>query len=124
MDERAFLAAIIDSTDDAIIGKELDGTIVSWNRGAERLYGYKAAEMVGTPITRLVPTGFENDVPAILAKIVRDEQIANYETKRQRRDGLILDVSLTVSPVHDPDGTIVAAATIARDVTAPKRLQE
>jgi diguanylate cyclase (GGDEF)-like protein/PAS domain S-box-containing protein len=123
MNDRSFLAAIVDSSDDAIIGKDLEGRILSWNHGAERLYGYGAAEMVGTSITRLVPEECENDVPSILAKIRRDEQVANYETKRQRVDGEILDVSLTVSPVRGSGGEIVAAATIARDITTRKRLE-
>jgi diguanylate cyclase (GGDEF)-like protein/PAS domain S-box-containing protein len=123
MDERAFLAAIVDSSDDAIIGKDLEGKILSWNRGAERLYGYSASEMVGTSITRLVPEEWENDVPTILGKVRHDEQVANYETKRQHVDGAILDVSLTVSPVREGDGEIVAAATIARDITSRKRLE-
>ena len=124
MDEKAFLAAIVDSSADAIIGKRLDGTVVSWNRGAERLYGYSALEMVGSPISRLVPKGCEEDVPAILARIRRNERVANYETRRRHRDGNILDVSLTVSPVHDESGSVVAAATIARDITERKRLDE
>jgi diguanylate cyclase (GGDEF)-like protein/PAS domain S-box-containing protein len=124
MDEKAFLAAIVDSSADAIIGKTLNGTILSWNRGAQLLYGYGAEEMVGQPIERLVPRGRDSDVPSILASIRRNERVANYETERQRRDGTILSVSLTVSPVHDEAGNVVAAATIARDVSERKRLDE
>ena len=124
MNERAFLAAIVDSSDDAIIGKDLEGTILSWNRSAERLYGYSASEMVGSPITRLVPKDIENDVPTILAKVRRDERVANYETRRQRADGSVIDVSLTVSPVREDGGEIVAAATIARDITDRKRIEQ
>ncbi len=124
MDERAFLAAIVDSSDDAIIGKTLEGIVLSWNRGAERLYGYSSAEMVGQPIERLVPDVIESDVPMILEKVRRNERVEHYETKRQRADGAIRDVSLTVSPVRDGDGNTVAAATIARDITERIRLEE
>ena len=124
MDEKAFLAAIVDSSDDAIIGKTLDGIVLSWNRGAERLYGYSPDEMVGSPIAHLVPEGYKNDVPMILGKIRKNQQVANYETKRRRKDGKILDVSLTVSPIRTPDGEVVAAATIARDVTRQKELEQ
>jgi diguanylate cyclase (GGDEF)-like protein/PAS domain S-box-containing protein len=124
VDEKAFLAAIVDSSVDAIIGKNLDGVILSWNRGAERLYGYPAADMVGKPVSTLVPPGHEDDVPQILASIRRNEKVANYETRRRARDGRILDVSLTVSPVCDADGNVLAAATIARDITERKRLDE
>jgi len=124
MHERAFLAAIVDSSDDAIIGKDLEGKILSWNRGAERLYGHRASEMIGSTVTRLVPEQFDDDVPTILAKIRLDEQVANYETKRLHADGSILDVSLTVSPVRAEGGEVVAAATIVRDITTSKRLEE
>ena len=124
MDEKAFLAAIVDSSADAIIGKTLDGTILSWNRGAELLYGYSAEEMIGRPIECLVPEREESDVPPILASVRRNERVINYETQRRHRDGTVLEVSLTVSPVHDDAGNVVAAATVARDVTERKRLDE
>ena len=123
MNDEAFLAAIVDSSDDAIIGKDLEGKILSWNRGAERLYGYSASDMVGTSITRLVPEECENDVPTILDNVRRDERVDNYETKRKHADGAILDVSLTVSPVRENGGEVIAAATIARDITSRKRLE-
>jgi PAS domain S-box-containing protein len=120
-EDRLRLAAIVESSDDAIIGKTLDGTIVSWNVGAERLYGYTAAEVVGRSITLLIPPDYPNDIPDILAKIQRGERVVHYETVRMAKDGRRLDVSLTVSPIKIREGTIVGASAIARDITARKR---
>jgi PAS domain S-box-containing protein len=113
-----YLAAIVDSTDDAVIGKTLDGTIISWNKGAERIYGYAAAEVVGKPISILIPPDRPNELPSILSRIARGERIDHYLTKRARKDGQVLDVSVTISPVEDETGKIVGASAIGRDVTA------
>ena len=118
----ALLAAIVRSSDDAIIGKTLDGVITSWNAGAERLYGYTAAEVVGRPIAVLVPPERRNEVPAILARLRRGERVEHYETVRVRKDGRRVDVSVTVSPVVDGAGRVVGASAIARDITDRERL--
>jgi PAS domain S-box-containing protein len=120
-EDRLRLAAIVESSDDAIIGKTLDGTIVSWNAGAERLYGYTAAAVLGRSIALLVPPEHPNDVPDILAKVQYGESIVHYETMRMTQDGRRLDVSLTVSPIRTRQGTIIGASTIARDITVRKR---
>lgn len=117
------LAAIVRDSDDAIIGKALDGVITSWNRGAERMYGYAAEEAIGEPISMLVPPEIENDVPAIIERLRRGERIERYETVRMTRDGRRLDVSLTISPVRDREGRIVGASKIARDVTERKEAE-
>src|SRR5947209_14462156 len=91
------LAAIVESSDDAIISKDLNGTIVSWNRGAERLFGYSADEIVGKPVTTLMPPERQNEEPGILARIRAGERIDHYETIRQRKDGALMNISLTVS---------------------------
>jgi PAS domain S-box-containing protein len=116
-----YLAAIVDSTDDAVIGKTLDGTIISWNKGAERIYGYDAAEVLGRPISILIPPDRTNELPAILARISRGERIDHYLTKRARKDGRVIDVSVTISPVQDETGRIIGASAIARDVTAQEQ---
>ncbi len=115
------LAAIVESSDDAIISESLDGRIVSWNRGAERLYGYVADEVVGKPLSVLVPPDQPDEVPSLLDRIKRGERVEHYETVRLRKDGRRLDVALTLSPVRDSEGRIVAASKIARDITAQKR---
>ncbi|MGB9365020.1 MAG: PAS domain S-box protein [Xanthobacteraceae bacterium] len=115
------LAAIVESSDDAIVSKNLDGIIVSWNMGAERLFGYAAEEIIGKPVTTLMPPELRNEEPGILARIRRGERIDHYETLRQRKDGTLMDISLTVSPVRDDSGRIVGASKIARDVTEQKR---
>ncbi len=117
----AQLAAIVDSSEDAIIGKTLDTTIVSWNRGAEQIYGYTPAEAIGQPIGILLPPGSENEVPAIMERIRRGEKVEHYETKRQRKDGAIIDVSVAVSPVKTAGGDVIGASAIARDITERKR---
>jgi PAS domain S-box-containing protein len=111
------LAAIVDSSDDAIIGKTLDGTITSWNRGAQRIYGYTADEVVGRPISILIPQDRPDELPTILARLSRGERIDHYLTKRVRKDGRSIDVSVTISPVKDETGRIVGASAIARDVS-------
>jgi PAS domain S-box-containing protein len=123
-EERSRLAAIVESSDDAILGKTLDGTITSWNRAAERLYGYSVEEALGQPITMLVPPDRPEEVPEILRKVRRGEKVDHLETVRVTRDGRHLDVSLTVSPIRNPEGEIVGASTIARDITERKRAEE
>jgi PAS domain S-box-containing protein len=111
------LAAIIESSDDAIISKDLRGIIQSWNPGAERIFGYTAEEIVGRPISVLVPPERVDDTTLILSRIARGERVEHYETQRRTKDGRILTVSLTVSPIKDSRGTVIAASKIARDIT-------
>jgi PAS domain S-box-containing protein len=112
-----YLASIVDSTDDAVIGKTLDGTIISWNKGAERIYGYAPDEAIGKPISILIPSDRPDELPAILRRLARGERIDHYLTKRARKDGRVIDVSVTISPVQDASGKIIGASAIARDVT-------
>ena len=121
---RARLAAIVDSSDDAIISKDLDGTIVSWNAGASRLFGYSAEEAVGRPITILIPDERRHEEQGILHRIRQGESVPSYETVRRRKDGSLFDISLSVSPIIDENGRIVGASKIARDITARKRAEE
>jgi PAS domain S-box-containing protein len=114
------LAAIVDSSDDAIISKSLDGIILSWNTGAERLFGYSAAEAIGQPITILIPPDDSGEAFEILSRIRRGERVDHYETVRLRKDGRPVHVSLTVSPIRDPGGAIIGASKIARDITERK----
>jgi len=114
------LASIVESSDDAIISKDLNGIIVSWNRGAERLFGYAADEIIGKPVTTLMPLERQNEEPGILARIRKGERIDHYETVRQRKNGTRMNISLTVSPVRDGSGRIVGASKIARDITEQK----
>jgi PAS domain S-box-containing protein len=119
-----WLASIIESSDDAIVSKNLDGVITSWNRGAERVFGYTAQEAVGQPITIVIPDDRQDEERAILTRIRRGERIDHYETVRQRKHGSLIVVSLTVSPVKNAEGKIVGASKIARDITQQKRSQE
>jgi diguanylate cyclase (GGDEF)-like protein/PAS domain S-box-containing protein len=121
---RAQLAAIVESSEDAVLDKTLDGKILSWNRGAERMYGYTAEEAIGSHISFLCRPGGEDEIPAILARLVESDRVDHFETVRQRKDGSVIDVSLTVSPVVDASGRVVGASTIARDVTERKREDE
>jgi PAS domain S-box-containing protein len=116
-------AAIVASSDDAIIGKSLDGIIESWNEGAQRLFGYTAREAIGQPATLLIPDERHDEEPHILGRIRRGERIDHYETVRRRKDGSLVDISLTVSPVFDAAGRIVGAAKIARDIGERKRAE-
>jgi PAS domain S-box-containing protein len=118
------LAAIVESSDDAIISKDLNGIINSWNNGAQRLFGYTAEEIVGRPITVLIPPDRHDEEPALLERIRSGLRVEHYETVRQRKDGSLIDISLTVSPVRDEFGNVVGASKIARDITADKRAQE
>jgi PAS domain S-box-containing protein len=118
-----WLASIVESSDDAIIGKSLDGIITSWNKGAERLFGYMAEEVVGKPITILIPPDRYDEERTILERIKRGEAINHYETVRHRKDGSSIVISLTISPVKDVEGRIVGASKIARDITEQKRAE-
>jgi PAS domain S-box-containing protein len=120
---QARLAALVESSDDAIISKDMDGTISSWNRGAERLFGYSAHEVVGKPITILFPTGQHADLATILSAIRRGDRIEQYETERVHKDGRKICVSLSVSAIKDPIGNIVGVAKIARDITDRKLVE-
>lgn len=122
--EAARLAAIVQSSDDAIIGKTLDGTITSWNKGAERIYGYDELEMVGRPVSLLLPPGLDDEVPGILARLKKGEHIEHYETRRQRKDGQIIHLSLTISPIRDVQGRIVAASSIGHDISERKQAEQ
>jgi PAS domain S-box-containing protein len=119
---RALYAAIIESSDDAIISKDLNGVITSWNEGARRIFGYAAAEAIGRSVTMLMPPERYDEEPGILASVRRGERIDHYETVRRHKDGTLLDISLTVSPICDVHGRIVGASKIARDVTDRKRI--
>jgi PAS domain S-box-containing protein len=123
-EERARLAAIVESSDDVILSKTLEGIITSWNRGAERIYGYSADEAVGQPVSMLVPPERPNEIPGILERIRRGEKIDHFETVRVTKDGRRLDISLTVSPLRNSAGDIVGASTIARDITDRVRTEE
>ncbi len=115
------LAALVESSNDAIFTKDLDGRVQTWNRGAELMYGYAADEIVGRSVSLLVPPGYPDEINGILAKIKDGELVRHYETIRQTKDGRRLDVSLAVSPLRDADGSVIGASTIARDITAQKR---
>src|SRR4029077_18188986 len=119
-----WLASIVESSDDAIVSKNLDGIISSWNKGAERVFGYTAEEITGQPITIVIPQDRQDEERTILTRIRRGERIDHFETVRQRKNGSLIVVSLSVSPVRDAQGRIVGASKIARDITEQKRNQE
>jgi PAS domain S-box-containing protein len=121
---KALLAAIVESSSDAIVSKSLDGTITAWNQGAEKIFGYRADEALGRPITLLIPPHLHSEEKGILEKVRRGERVENFETVRQRKDGKRIHVSLTLSPVMDPSGHIMGASKIARDITAQKQAEE
>jgi PAS domain S-box-containing protein len=118
------LASIVDNSQDAIISKNLDGIIQTWNRGAERIFGYTAEEVVGKPVTIVMPPERINEEPGILARLRAGERIDHYQTVRRHKDGTLLDISLTVSPIRDKAGHFIAASKIARDISAQKRAEE
>src|ERR1044071_7802790 len=120
---QAWLAAIVESADDAIISKTLEGVITSWNKGAERIFGYTADEIIGKPVTILFPPEHIDEEPAILARIRSGQRVEQYETVRLHKDGTPVDISLTVSPIRDRRGHIVGASKVARDVTEQRRSQ-
>jgi len=116
-----YLAAIVESCDDAIVGKTIDGTIVSWNSGAERLYGYRSVEMVGRSVSALIPAYRPDELPGIMEKLKRGESVEDFETVRVRKDGTTVEVSVTLSPVRDAGGRIIGASSVARDITRRKQ---
>jgi PAS domain S-box-containing protein len=122
-DRGRLLSAIVEHSDDAIISKDLNGTITSWNNGAERIFGYTADEIVGRSVITLIPPELQYEEPGILAKLRKGERIDHYETTRRRKDGIDVEVSLTVSPLKDETGKIIGASKIARDITEKKRAQ-
>ena len=122
--EAFLLSAIVDSSDDAIISKDLDGVITSWNKSAERLFGYTAKEAIGKTVAALlIPEDRQNEEPDILARLRRGERVDHFETVRRRKDSLLLDISLTISPVKDANGRIIGASKIARDISERKRAE-
>ena len=121
---RTELASIVQSSDDAILSKDLNGIIHSWNKGAERIYGYSAEEMIGKHVSMLVPPNHPDDTVEIMQRLRRGERIEHYETTRRAKNGNILSVSLTISPIHDEAGAITGASTIARDISERKRSEE
>jgi len=120
----AWLAAIVDSSDDAIVGKTLDSIIRSWNAGAARMFGYTAEEIIGRPVTDLMPPELKHEEVGIVARLSRGERVDHYQTVRVKKDGTRIDVSLSVSPIRDATGRIVGAAKIARDITEERRLRD
>jgi PAS domain S-box-containing protein len=115
------LASIVENTDDVIIGRDLEGFVTSWNAAAERLYGYEAAEMIGRPLSILIPPDRPNEEPEILARLRQGERIDHYETLRKAKDGRLIPVSLTVSPIKDANGNVIGFSKIARDITDQKK---
>jgi PAS domain S-box-containing protein len=121
--DTARLAAIVSSSDDAIVSKTLDGIITSWNQGAARIFGYEPGEIIGQPITRIIPPELHAEEKQIIARLQRGERIDHYETVRVAKDGRRIDISLTVSPLRDPSGRIVGASKVARDVSERKQAE-
>lgn len=119
-----WLTALIESADDAIISKTLEGIITSWNKGAERIFGYTAAEIIGKSVTILIPEGHEDEEPAILARLRAGERVEHYETVRVSKDGRLIDISLTVSPIIGPRGETIGASKIARDITERRQARK
>lgn len=118
------LAAIVESSDDAIVSKDLNGVVVTWNKGAERIFGYAAEEIIGKPISILIPANRQNEESFILDQIRRGERIDHRDTVRVRKDGTLIDISLSISPIKDEQGRIIGASKIARDVTERKRQEK
>jgi PAS domain S-box-containing protein len=121
--DQLFLSTIISSAEDAIVSKDLNGIVTTWNKGAERIFGYRADEMIGRPIAVLIPADHPDEEPQILERIRRGERIEHYETRRRRKDGQIIEVSVTISPIRDRIGRVIGASKIARDITERKRWQ-
>src|SRR5580698_1791552 len=122
IDAERWLAAIVESSDDAIISKSLDGIITSWNAGAQRIFGYSADEVIGKPITVLIPQDLWHEETEILERLRSGERVDHFETTRVRKDGSIIAISLTISPIRDTAGTITGISKIARDVTEHKKM--
>src|SRR5215831_8669688 len=126
--QRALLAAIVDSSDDAIVSKTLEGRLLSWNRGATRIFGYEPHEVIGKPITIIVPPELHSEELQILGKLRRGERIDHFDTVRVTKDGRRISIPLTVSPIRAADGTVIAASKVARDISerklAEQRLQQ
>jgi hypothetical protein len=120
----AHLAAIVDSSSDAIIGKDLNGLVTSWNAGAETMFGYSAQEMIGRSIMRIIPESRQIEESEILARLTRSERIEHFETVRQRKNGSLIDVSVTVSPIRNAEGKVVGASKVARDITERKQVED
>jgi PAS domain S-box-containing protein len=123
-EERFRLAAIVESSDDGIIGKTLDGVVTSWNDGARRIFGYSAEEIVGRPVSLLVPADRQNEEPPILARLARGERVEHFDTVRVCKGGKEIDVSVAISPVRDSAGTLVGASKIVRDITQRRRAEQ
>ena len=121
---QAHLAAIVESSDDAIVSKSLDGTIRSWNRGAERIFGYSPAEAIGKSIRMIIPADRQAEEDAILAKLRAGQRVDHFDTVRQAKDGRLIDISVTISPVRDSTGRIIGASKVARDVTSRKQAEK
>lgn len=121
---RELLASIVEGSEDAIISKDLSGTIISWNKGAERLFGYKGDEIIGRSVLTLIPSALHHEEPRIIERISRGERLEHFETVRRRKDGALIDISLTVSPVRDASGKIIGASKVARDISERKRADE
>ena len=117
------LAAIVASSDDAIVSKTLAGMVTDWNGAAETIFGYSAAEMIGRSIALLLPPGYETEGDTVLTRVRGGEKVERFETRRRRKDGVIIDVSVTVSPVWDEAGRLIGASGVARDITAARRAQ-
>ncbi|HWW87383.1 MAG TPA: PAS domain S-box protein, partial [Vicinamibacterales bacterium] len=121
---RRLLATIVESSDDAIVGKALDGTILSWNRGAERLYGFSPAEAIGQPISIIIPSSIQGEAPELLTRLGRAEHVTHHETVRRRKDGSLVPISLTLSPIVDAAGHVVAGSAIGRDISERTRAEQ
>ena len=120
--QSAWLAAIVESSDDAIVGKTLDSVIRSWNAGATRMFGYEAREMIGQSVLILIPPELHEEEHQIVSRLARGERVSHFETVRLRKDQSRIEVSLSVSPIRDAAGSVVGAAKIARDITETNRL--
>ena len=112
---------VVESSDDAIVSKDLNGIITSWNRAAERMFGYTAAEAIGQSIRMIIPADRQSEEDMVLARIRAGEAITHFETIRQRKDGTLIPISLTVSPIHDDAGRVIGASKIARDISERTR---
>lgn len=124
LDQTALLSAIVDSSTDAIISKRLDGVVLTWNAAAERLFGWAPGEIIGQSVRRLIPDNRQSEEDELIRRIERGENIKSFETVRQRKDGTLVDISVTISPVRDPSGRIFGASKIARDITERKAAEQ